>query len=160
MTSAQTMLSSLAAITLAVLGFSQTGCATPGLTPPTVLVAPYDASEGEALWAIAPLRNESGLSQMDPLVVTDELVAAAQQTRGVRCLPVNRVIAAMRALEIDRIEGPEQAQQIAQSIGVDALIVGAITAYDAYTPVVGLSIALYARPGPLFFSDHETLDSR
>lgn len=158
MTSAQTMLTALAASLLVIL----TGCNMPaGLTAPTVLTAPYDASEGEVLWAVAPLRNESGVSRVDALLVADELVAAVQQTRGVSCLPVNRVIAAMRALEITSIEGPEQAQALADAMGIDGLLVGTVTAYDPYTPILGISVALHARPGPLFYSNTDRgVDSR
>ncbi|MEM9063902.1 MAG: hypothetical protein AAGB51_00265 [Planctomycetota bacterium] len=158
MTSAQTMLTALLG---ALLAMFIAGCGMPkGFTAPSVHTAPYDASQGEVLWAVAPLRNESGLAQVDTLAVADEIVASVQQTRGVRCLPVNRVIAAMRALQIQSIEGPEQAQVLAGALGVDGMIVGTVTAYDPYTPVLGVSLALYARPGPLFFEQREGVDSR
>jgi len=123
------------------------------LRPPTVLIAPYDASNGEVLWAVVPLRNESGTSTVDPLAVSDEVVAAIQQTRGVRCLPLNRTIAAMRALQLSELATPAEADMLATAMGVDGLIVGSVTAYDPYTPIMGVSLALYARPGPMFFRD-------
>jgi hypothetical protein len=116
-----------------------------------VLVAPYDTTEGEVLWAVIPLRNESGTSVADALAISDAVVAAAQQVRGVRCLPLNRSIEAMRALGLKTINTEAEARQLAQTLGVDGVLAGSVTAYDPYDPpVLGLSLALYAQPGSLW----------
>ena len=149
MTSAQTMLLRTQALAL-VLALLISACASKDtLTPPRALVAPY-AGQGDVLWAVAPLRNESGTSAPDELEVSDAIIAAAAQTRGVRCLPLNRSIQAMRALEMGDLASPEQALALAEAMGVDAIIVGSITAYDPYDPpTIGLALALYSRSGAL-----------
>ena len=117
------------------------------LVAPEVLASPYQATRGEVLWAVAPLRNESGTSLPDVAAISDKIVAAAAQVRGVRCLPLNRTIAAMRALGIEAIASPDQAKQLAAELGADGIIIGTITAYDPYDPpALGLSLALYMRP--------------
>ncbi len=119
------------------------------LTPPEVLVAPYDLAQGEALWAVAPLRNESGVSLVDPLMISDALVSHVEQTRGLTAVPLNRTLAAMTALQIPEIRTPDDVRQLADALGVDGLIVGTITSYDPYNPPkLGLTLALYARPRP------------
>jgi hypothetical protein len=133
----------------------------PRLTPPQELVAPYDTARGEVLWGVVPLRNESGASVVDALGVSDKVAAAAAQVRGVRAVPVNRTIAAMRALKLTEIKGPEDLQTLATEMGVDGLIVGSITAWDPYDPPkLGLALALYARPGAMDRRGAEALDTR
>ncbi len=152
---------SLASVAAVVV--SLTACASgprpERLTAPRALSTPYDTGKGEVLWAVIPLRNESGASIVDELVMTDKLVGTIEEVRGVRCLPLNRTLAAMEALELRTVTTPGQARQLAQSLGVDAIVAGNITAYDPYTPVIGLSLALYARPGSML-SEQTTLDTR
>lgn len=141
---------SLALLPLLAAGVFAFGCAggrsEPALVPPQVIVAPYDASRGEVLWAVAPLGNESGVSSVDTDRIADALVAKIDEVRGVSCLPLNRTLAAMRARNIRSIRTPAEARLIAQALGADALVVGNITAYDPYDPPkLGLSIALYSR---------------
>lgn len=123
----------------------------PELVPPEVTVSPYPLSLGEPVLAIAPLRNESGTSFADALAVSDALAARAAEVRGLSALPVNRTIAAMRALGIDEIRSVAQARAVAATVGADAIIVGSVTAYDPYDPpTLGLTLGLYAaRPGSL-----------
>jgi len=136
-----------ALVALAMVTLVITGCARkPALEPPAPTLAPYDTVRGEPLWAIVPLRNESGVSFVDPFAVSDRVVAAAAQVRGVRALPLNRTIAQMRALGIDAPSSPEEAQQLAAALGADAIIVGSITAYDPYKPAIGIALALYPTP--------------
>lgn len=116
------------------------------LAAPNVLVAPYDTSRGETLWAVAPLRNESGTTLLDPLLMTDKVILATEEVRGIRCLPLNRVIEAMRSLEIPIVRTPEDARRLATALGADGVLVGSITAYDPYNPPkLGLTLALYTR---------------
>lgn len=137
------------AVVVCVLAF---GCARGDrdkLTAPKPMLAPYDTVRGEALWGVVPLRNESGTSTVDVLDVSDKVVAAVAQVRGVRSVPVNRTIAAMRALKMTELVAPSDAARLAQEMGVDGLIVGSVTAWDPYRPTVGLALALYPRPGAL-----------
>ncbi len=167
MTSAQTMQVSMvrplvAALVTTALALGA-GCASDRdrLTAPSIHTAPYDTSHGEVLWAVAPLRNESGTSLVDEMAISDEIVAAAAQVRGVRCLPLNRTIIAMRALEMESVDTPEDLKTLAMEMGVDGILVGSITAYDPYTPpTLGISLALYARAGHLETEGTEALDTR
>src|SRR6185436_9665749 len=59
------------------------GCAkTERLTAPAVTTAPYDTTKGEVLWAVVPLRNESGTSVVNIGNMSDKLVSAAEEVRG------------------------------------------------------------------------------
>jgi hypothetical protein len=119
------------------------------LVSPRTLAAPYGTSTGEVLWAVVPLRNESGTTLAESLPLSDKLVGAIEEVRGLRCLPINRTLAAMEALKMDRVSSPGEARELAQALGVDGIVAGSITAYDPYTPMMGLSLALYARLGAL-----------
>jgi len=124
------------------------GCAgpQPELTAPQITTSPYE-TPGDVLWAVVPFRNESGTTGVDPLVVSDKVVAAAQEIRGVRCLPLNRTIETMRALKMNGLSTAVDLATLARAMNVDAILAGSITAYDPYEPVIGLSMVLYAKPG-------------
>ncbi|MBX3363583.1 MAG: hypothetical protein KF866_02350 [Phycisphaeraceae bacterium] len=159
MTSAQTMLETTRAIlaratgrrlALIALAALLTGCRSGPqeltLVPPRVTVAPYDTTAGEILWAVVPPRNESGTLAVDPLRIGDKLVAAVQEVHGLSCLPLNRTIEAMRALDMSLPTTTAEIHRLAEALGVDGILVGSITAYDPYDPpVLGLSLALYSR---------------
>lgn len=134
------------------------------LTPPRVLVAPYDSVSGETLWAVAPLRNESGTTLIDGFEITDKIILAVEEVRGLRCLPLNRVLETMRSLELASIRTPDDARLLASALHVDGLIIGSVTAYDPYSPPkIGLSLALYASPGSMLAStdfDPRTLNTQ
>lgn len=161
MTSAQIMLAQRVLLSLSLLGIAamEYACAPTEkpLTAPVVTVAPYDTAQGEVLWAVVPLRNESGTSEAEHGVISDKVVSAAEEIRGVRCLPLNRTLEALRALKMGRPTSPADLRLLAQTMGVDGLLVGSITAYDPYTPIVGLSLALYARDRG---APEQTLDVR
>jgi hypothetical protein len=119
------------------------------LRSPRALTAPYNSDNGEVLWAVAPLRNEAGTTILDEPLLTDHLISAVEQVRGVRALPLDRVLNAMYRLEIRSIRSPQDAAAIAQALGVDAIVVGSVTAYEPYTPVVGVSLALFPAPNQI-----------
>lgn len=143
-----------------LLALALGGCAGPGLDSPRMHASPYDASRGEPTWAVVPLRNESGTSLLAEDRISDAVVAAAAQTQGLRCLPLNRTLAAMRSLSMERVESPAQLRQLAAAMGADGIIVGSITEYDPYTPKLGLALALYAPPGALASGRSEPVDPR
>jgi hypothetical protein len=155
---------SMSAAVLALgVGIGAVGCAPKGprRIPPRTIVAPYDTSVGEVLWGVVPLRNESGTTAVDTLAVTDEIVAAAEQVQGVRAVPLNRTIAAMRSLGLADLSTPEEVRLLASEMGVDGLIVGSVTAWDPYDPpTLGLALALYARGGRLDRRGQTELDTR
>ncbi|MFG0306374.1 MAG: hypothetical protein ACF8Q5_09190 [Phycisphaerales bacterium JB040] len=148
MTSVQTMLRGLGALALVALA---TGCSgtEPRLTAPGMHTAPYDTRHGEVIWAVVPLANESGTTAVDPLAVSDALVNAAEEIRGVRCLPVNRTIEAMRALGMERVSNAGEARELARALGAEGVLIGTITAWDPYDPPsLGVSLALFPADEP------------
>jgi len=160
------MLSSLIVAAIVCASTLLGGCTSTNkrdqLFPPGVIVSPYDTIEGDVLWAVIPPMNESGTSIVDPLKIGDAIVAAAQGVRGVRCLPINRSLDAMRTLGMPSgIESSSDAHKLAEYLGADAVLVGSVTAYDPYDPpVFGLALALYARPGSMANLAQAKLDSR
>lgn len=129
------------------------------LAPPRQIVAPYDTSRGEVLWAVAMIRNESGTSAVDRAALGDKLAAAAEEVQGVRCLPLNRSIAAMRSLGMTEVRTPGDARKLASALGVDGILVGTVTAWDPYVPKIGMAVALYAGPN-WTWRGRESLDPR
>ena len=126
------------------------GCATKDpLSPPQQLISPYASAPAEPVWAVVPLRNESGTSSADVLAISDTLVATITQARGLRALPLNRTLDAMASLEMAHPQTPEDLERLARALGADGVVVGSLTAYDPYEPIMGVALALYARPGAL-----------
>ncbi len=104
-------------------------------------VSPYAERR---VWAVAPLRNESGTLHADGLLVADHLARHFENVRNIDVLPVNRTLAAMDALGMEGIQDPREALRLLQVVGADALVIGTITAYDPYDPPkLGLAIELY-----------------
>lgn len=134
-------------VALVAAGFGS-GCGGDTLKTPSVLVAPYDTSRGEALWGVAPLANETGDPSVPTDRVADALVHAAATTRGLGTLPLSRTIAAMNQLGLRSITSPAEAAAVARAMGVDGLVIGSVTAYDAYDPPrLGLNLALHVVGG-------------
>lgn len=118
-----------------------TGCFEQRLDVPTLLRAPYDESQ---LWAVAPFFNESGTTRVETFRISDLFVEQIQQVQGLDALPLNRVIGAMRQLDLERIETPADAGTLMRTLGVDGLLVGTVTSYDPYPPPkLGLAIVLF-----------------
>ena len=133
MTSKQVML---------MLVLSMGGCVyeqtPPGAEP---LVSPYAERR---VWAVAPLRNESGSLNADGLVMADHLARQLENASHVDVVPVNRVLRAMEVLELPAITTEAHVQSVMQLLNVDGLVVGSITAYDPYDPPkLGLAIELF-----------------
>lgn len=141
MTSEQVRLIVMRVLPLAVVVFV-VGCHQPVVE--RTIEAPYAERQ---VWAIAPLRNESGSRSADGLQMADQLTRAFEQVRGIDALPLNRVLEAMDALQLTEIRAREDAIQLREALGVDALVVGSMTHYDAYDPPkIGLALDLYAWP--------------
>ena len=148
MTTAQTMLArrGLALALLVVAVAANPGCIFDNdqLVAPDVLQSPYPASRGEVLFAVAPPVNESGVSGVDVLAVGDQLVAAISEAHGLSAVPMNRTLAAMTAKGIPAVRTPRDARVLADALGVDAVIVASVTAYDPYDPPkLGLALGLF-----------------
>lgn len=149
MTTASLMLTQArraAVILAAVIAAATTGCTSaPALTPPRGMVSPYDAGR-PLVWAVAPPRNESGVGFLDELALGDQLVNTVQQVRGIDALPMNRTIAAMRALDVRSIDTIADARALARAMDADAVLLSSISAWDPYTPPkIGLSLAIVPR---------------
>ena len=115
------------------------GCYAP--VPVDRPVSPYG---GRRVFAVAPLRNESGSLHADALRTADRLTAEVARVRGIDTVSVNRVLGAMQRMGLSGIDTPDQAHALRQWLGVDGLLVGSITAYDPYDPpTLGLAVELY-----------------
>jgi len=148
MTTAQLMLLRCATMCVLLLIPLAPGCQQTHIEP-VGHDSPYSA-QNPVVWALAPLRNESGTSIANELALSDALVNEIQQVSGVQALPVNRAIGALRVLGLGSIDTPEQARALGAALGADYVLVGTITAYDPYDPpTLGLTLALFEmRTGP------------
>lgn len=127
-----------------VLAILATGCHYRGDRTPEKLSAPYGERQ---VWAVAPLRNESGSQYADGLKTADYLAQRLETVIGVDTLPVNRVLAAMQTLEMAAVASADDVARLREVLGVDAMVIGSITAYDPYSPPkLGLVIELYFNP--------------
>jgi len=125
----------------AVLLMLFVGCETNKRYEPYVHRAPYVGSQ---LWAVAPFMNESGVSIIDPARVADLYTEELQQVEGIDTVPVNRVLAAMRQLNMPSVSSGADAVALIDALGVDGLIVGTVTAYDPYNPpTLGMAVQLF-----------------
>jgi hypothetical protein len=156
------------ALALSVVALLAVAAALPGCghapkawnDDPISLATPY-ANTDEIVWVVVPVRNESGVSVADPLRVTDALVNALQETRGVLAVPLNRTLDAMQVAGLAQIDNAAQATALARRMQADAVVVGTLTSWQPYDPpAIGLSIALYARSDAMGVIDLTGLDPR
>jgi hypothetical protein len=147
-------------IALATVWFAcAVGCeSTEPLSDPHHHASPYPATK---LWAVAPFANESGFSAVDGMAFADRLTQQLQQVRNLDVLPVNRVLEAMRARRMADVRSVEQAMALLETLGVDGLLVGTITAWDPYTPPkIGATVQLISRrSGAMNVEDTRRLSS-
>ncbi len=129
-------------VMLVVMLLATAGCEGLMSRPPAAtLASPYPTRQ---VWAIAPLRNDSGSLQADGLVMADHLHRQLENASNLDVLPVNRTLAAMQALNMPQVASPSQAMQLLRVLGADGLVVGSITAYDPYDPpTLGLTLELF-----------------
>jgi hypothetical protein len=122
------------------------------------LMSPYG---DDRIWAVVPLLNETGVSLIDTLAVADVITSEVERIDGITALPVQRVLDAMRALDLGRVDSPNQARAIARLIGADGIIVGTITVYDPYKPPsMGMILELYSvHRGPVGVDEIERIRS-
>ncbi len=119
---------------------------------------PQTVYADRVLWAVVPLRNESGSSYADGLKIADRLTNTLQTVDQIDVVPVNRVIAVMEALELLELRSPADVMHVARTLGVDGIIVGTVTAYDPYDPPkLGLQIEFYLNDQQ---SQFQTVDVR
>lgn len=130
-------------VLLAVASGTLSGCGPKKYAQPNELSSPYPDRK---LWAVAPFRNESGTTVVDTTVMADKLNQQLSQVRGITLVPVNRVIEAMGALGLKRIESTHDAMELMHVLDTDGLIVGTVSAWDPYEPMkIGATVSLYSR---------------
>jgi len=128
---------------ITLIALSMVGGCEPRLSPPPRTLAPY---EHEQLWGIAAFRNESGVSIVDPSAIADAFMMQTDQVEGVRAIPVNRVIAAMRSMNMEAVGSFADALTLMNVLKLDGLVVGTVSVYDPYRPMrLGLAVDLYVR---------------
>ena len=108
------------------------GCQQQKLTQPIVLKAPYLS---EKVWAVVPFANESGVSDVDGAMVADRFVTEIEQVDGLRCLPLNRTLAAMKSLGMTGVRDLQQASTLMRTLQADGLVLGSVTEWDPYKPL-------------------------
>lgn len=110
------------------------------------------------VWAVAPLRNESGSLHADGLNFADQLARSLENAPNVDVMPVNRTLAAMEALKMPALRTSADVLQVLKTMGADALVVGTITAYDPYDPPkFGVQLELFEAPPR---QSHQSMDLR
>lgn len=135
-----------ALLILAMLFIASCGPRRERLQSPIVLNTPYDRPQ---LWAVAPFANESGVSMVQTDRVADIFAEQCEEIEGVSMAPVNRVLSAMRKLQLRSVSSPADAQALMNALGVDGLIVGTVTSYDPYPPPkLGAAVQLFRRESP------------
>jgi hypothetical protein len=138
MTSEKVLQTTLA-LTCLLTCLAAVGCRTAG--DPDAAAGLYPARQ---VWAVAPLRNESGSQAVDPARVADHLARQLELAPGIDVLPVNRSLAAMQSLGLTAITDKNAAIALRRTLDVDALVVGSVTAWEPYSPPkLGLSVELY-----------------
>jgi hypothetical protein len=105
------------------------------------LESPYPSKR---VWAVAPLRNESGSLQADGVLMADHLARQLENAVNIDVMPVNRTLSAMETMGLRQVSSPDEAMRLLGLLGADGLVVGTITAYDPYDPPkLGMAIELY-----------------
>ncbi len=121
-----------------VVGGLLAGCAQP--TPPSPR-APYPLPRSVV---VAPLLNQSPSADFDVLAATDTLVAELAQFEGLTVLPTHRALTVLSATGRSSVRSVEEALDLAGVLGVDGVLVGAVTEYDPYQPMkIGMTLQLY-----------------
>jgi len=83
--------------------------------------------------AVAPFFNLSTEPTVDGARFALAYFNQLQQVPGFEVVPVGVVEQAMKERNI-QLKGPEDAQRLAQDLGVDAIVIGAVTDYSPYYP--------------------------
>ena len=94
--------------------------------------------------AVAPFFNLSTEPTVDGRAFALAYFAELQHVPGFEVVPVGVVENTMKNLGIE-LTGAEEARRLAHALGVDAVVIGAITDFDAYYPPrCGLQVEWYA----------------
>lgn len=112
-------------------------------------VSVASAVPGPMTIAVAPTLNLSGSADFDRNRFADLMASELSYADRVSVIPVSRVLAVLAAQNLDGVESPTHALELVGLLGADAILVFAVTEYDAYDPPsIGISAQLYgAWPG-------------
>src|SRR5690606_21455668 len=100
--------------------------------------------------AVAPFVNLSAERSVDGRRFALAYHAELQKVPGFQVIPVGVTERAIVDLNLD-LDGPEDALQLAQALGADAVVIGAVTDYNPYYPPrIGLQVSWYS-PRPCRF---------
>ena len=100
--------------------------------------------------AIAPFANLSAERSVDGRRFALAYHAELQKIPGFQVIPVGVTERAMIDLGLD-LDGPDDALKLAEALGADAVVIGAVTDYNPYYPPrIGLQVSWYA-PQPRCF---------
>ena len=131
----------VAATVLCLAGLVSAGCQS--RPKPCLYRSPYSQPHSVA---VIPFTNQSGSAALDVMAVTDEFYSELQQVEGFTVMPINRALAAMAQLNLNRVNSPGDAMLVAEALECDAVIVGSVTQYDPYPPPrMGMAVQLYLR---------------
>ena len=109
-----------------------------------VPVAVSNPIPGMTTVAIAPFFNLSSEPSADGRRVAEAYYAELQKQGGYQVIPVGVVEAAMRQNQLT-LSDPADTIRLAELLGADAVVVGAITAYQPYyPPQIGLQVQWYS----------------
>jgi hypothetical protein len=126
---------------------AQSGCS---LVLPTVSYQPVIRNPFPQLSkvAVAPFFNQSDEPTVDGREIAIAYFTELQKVPGFEVVPVGVVEEAMIMHRVD-LAGPGEARRLAQLLGVDAVVIGAVTDYTPYYPPrMGLRVEWYtANPG-------------
>jgi hypothetical protein len=130
-----------ACLMLAITMIASMGCSGRQLHRPRPIDTPYLTRQ---LWAVIPPANESGFSNVAVLDVADAITSVAQSAPRIDTIPVNRVLLAMKALQLEVVDSPDDVAAIMKLLELDGAIVSTITAWDPYQPIeMGLAMQLF-----------------
>lgn len=129
-------------VMLAVAVLLVSGCVYPRRETEQSL-SPFDERQ---VWAVLPMRNESGSMNADKLLVSDQIARQLENVPNLDTLSVNRVLATMQSLGMEAVATPADAMAVLNALGADGLVAGVITSFDPYDPPkLGLTLELYTR---------------
>ena len=117
------------------------GCSQPKRVEPLTVANPF---LGTATVAVAPAVNLSGSTDFDPSRFADQMASELGFADRITVIPVSRVLGAMAVQGKDQVTSREQALELAELVGADAILVFAVTEYDAFDPPrIGITAQLF-----------------
>ena len=117
------------------------GCSRPKRVEPLTVANPF---LGPATVAVAPAVNMSGSIDFDPNRFADQMASELGFAERITVIPVSRVLGAMAVQGKDQVTSQSQALELAELVGADAILVFAVTEYDAFDPPrIGITAQLF-----------------